>query len=86
MFDTRTRLSFFACLKYAARLRLSAPTNNKIGSGSARKGAAPAPQHCLQQRDKRRGTLKFSFISLQDLCLWVRPLSAETLCNDHLLA
>ena len=56
MFDTRTRLLCFACLKDAARddlkmrLRLPAPTNKKIGSGfgAALKVAAPAPQHWLQ--------------------------------------
>ena len=47
MFDTRTRLFFFACLKYAAGAALKnaapAPTKKKIGSGSgaALKVAAP---------------------------------------------
>ena len=51
MYDTRTRLFFFACLKDAAGAALQnaapAPTNKKIGSGSgaALKVAAPAPQH-----------------------------------------
>ena len=42
MFDTKTRLLFFACLKKAAGAALKnvalAPTNKKIGSGT---GAAP---------------------------------------------
>ena len=48
MFDTRTRLLFFACLKDAAGAALKsaapAPTSKKIGSGSraALKVAAPA--------------------------------------------
>ena len=43
MFDSRKRLSLFACLKDAAGLRLSAPTNKTIssGSGAALKVAAP---------------------------------------------
>ena len=47
MFDTRTRLFLFACLKGAAgttlkrRLRLSATTNTKISSGAALKVEAP---------------------------------------------
>ena len=52
MFDTRTRLFSFACLKDAAvaalikvRLRLPAPTSKTIGSGAALKVAAPVPQH-----------------------------------------
>ena len=49
MFDTRTRLLFFACLKDAAGAALKdaapAPTYKKIGSGAALKVAAPAPQH-----------------------------------------
>ena len=53
MFDTRTRLFFFACLKDAAgagaalksAAQALAPTSKKIGSGSgaALKVAAPAP-------------------------------------------
>ena len=60
MFDTKTRVSFFSYLTGAAgaaliwRLRLTAPTYKKIGSGSgaALKVAAPdpAPQHCTQYR------------------------------------
>ena len=46
MFDTRTRLFSFACLKDAAgaALKSAAPASKKIGSGSgaARKVAAPA--------------------------------------------
>ena len=45
MFDTRTRLFFFACLRDAAGAALKnaapAPTKKKIGSGSALKVAAP---------------------------------------------
>ena len=67
MFCHNTRLSFFACQKDAAgaalkkRLRLSAPANKKIGSGSTLKVAAsggssstlkvaaPARQHWFEQ-------------------------------------
>ena len=55
MFITKTRLSFFAFLTdpagagaaFKSRLWLSAPTDQKIGSGSgaALKIEAPAPQH-----------------------------------------
>ena len=50
MFDTRTRLLFFACLKDAAgaALKNAAPAPGsdlqKFGSGAALKVAAPAPQ------------------------------------------
>ena len=44
MFDTRTRLSFFACQKDTAGAA-SASANKKIGSGSTLKVAIPAPQH-----------------------------------------
>ena len=52
MFDTRTRLLYFACLRDAAGATFKnvvpVPTNKKIGSGAALKVAAPAPQHCLE--------------------------------------
>ena len=56
MFDTRTRLLFFACLEDAEGAALKnaapAPTSKKIGfgSGAALKVAAPAPapQHWLK--------------------------------------
>ena len=51
MHNTKTRLLFFAFSKDAVeavlqrRLRLSAPTDQKIGSGAALKMTAMTPQH-----------------------------------------
>ena len=46
--STTTRLSVFACQKDAAgaALKKGGSGQQKIGSGSTLKGAAPAPQHC----------------------------------------
>ena len=62
MFDTRTRVFFFAYLKDAAGAEAAlksaapAPTSKKIGSGSEAAlkvavPAAPAPQHCVKITD-----------------------------------
>ena len=69
MFDTRTRLLFFACLKDAAgaALKNAAPApgsdQKKIGSGAALKVAAPAPQHCFPVPIVLRDTVQWSQVA-----------------------
>ena len=65
MFDTRTRLFFFACLKDAAgaALKNAAPTKKKIGSGAALKVAAPGGSGSTTL------VYRYSFVDPDDFCL-----------------
>ena len=76
MFDTRTRLFFFACLKDAtgagAALKCAAPapTSKKISSRAALEVAAPvapALQHCATYRLLQ--ILKCNLMLLQQCCV-----------------
>ena len=46
MFVTRTRLFFFACLKYAAGAALKSAAPASAPGSDPTKKSAPAPQHC----------------------------------------
>ena len=74
MFDTRTRLFSFACLKDAAEagagsaLKNAAPDQKKIGSGAALKVAAPGGSGSATLCQKNTGRICF---------FWQSPLSAS---------